>query len=64
MPAPAVMRCQVCGFVYRPEEGMPEFGIPPGTRWEDIPDDWQCPDCGTGKSDFHMVEYDENALAY
>lgn len=64
MSAPSVMRCQVCGFIYRQDEGMPEFGISPGTRWEDIPDDWQCPDCGTGKSDFHMAPYDENALAY
>jgi rubredoxin len=54
----------VCGFIYRSEEGMPECGIRAGTRWEDIPDDWQCPECGSAKSEFHMVEYDENTLAY
>jgi rubredoxin len=38
------------------EIGLPEEGIAPGTKWEDIPDDWTCPDCGAGKSDFEMVE--------
>ncbi len=38
--------CIVCGFIYDEAEGWPEDGIPPGTRWEDVPDDWQCPDCG------------------
>jgi rubredoxin-NAD+ reductase len=64
MRRPSVMRCQVCGFIYRPEEGMPECGIRPGTPWQDIPDDWCCPDCGTFKREFHMVEHDENTLAY
>jgi rubredoxin len=31
-------------------------GIAPGTAWEDIPDDWMCPECGVGKEDFEMVE--------
>ena len=64
MMSPKVMRCMVCGFVYRQEEGLPESGIAPGVAWEDIPDDWTCPDCGCAKCDFHMVEYDEAALAY
>jgi rubredoxin len=34
---------------------MPEDGIPPGTRWQDVPETWSCPDCGATKSDFHMV---------
>jgi rubredoxin len=34
----------------------PEEGFPPGTRWEDIPDDWECPDCGAAKVDFDMVQ--------
>ena len=38
--------CVVCGFIYDEAEGLPEEGIAPGTRWEDIPDDWVCPDCG------------------
>ena len=48
--------CQVCGFVYDEAEGLPEEGFAPGTRWEDIPEDWLCPDCGTAKSAFEMVE--------
>ena len=49
--------CQSCGFIYSEEVGLPEEGIEPGTRWEDIPDDWFCPDCGMEKSSFDMVEY-------
>ena len=45
-----------CGFEYDEEKGWPEDGIAPGTRWDDIPDDWSCPDCGAAKSDFEMVE--------
>ena len=37
-------------------KGMPEEGIAAGTRWEDVPEDWICPDCGTTKSDFQMSE--------
>ncbi len=48
--------CVICGFVYEEEKGLPEQGIPPGTRWEDVSDSWQCPDCGAGKSDFELVE--------
>lgn len=49
-------QCLVCGFVYDEAEGLPDHGIAPGTAWEDVPEDWQCPDCGVGKSDFEMVE--------
>jgi len=48
--------CVVCGFIYDEERGLPEEGIAPGTRWDDIPEDWQCPECGVGKADFEMVE--------
>ena len=48
--------CVQCGFEYDEAKGWPEDGIAPGTRWEDIPDDWSCPDCGAAKSDFEMVE--------
>ncbi len=47
--------CQVCGFVYDEAAGLPEQGIAPGTRWENIPEAWVCPDCGTAKSEFEMV---------
>lgn len=49
-------RCLVCDFVYDEEKGLPFEGIPAGTRWEDVPDDWTCPDCGAGKLDFVMEE--------
>ncbi len=51
--------CIVCGWVYDEETGDPDSGIEPGTRWEDIPDDWLCPDCGVGKEDFEMIEQSE-----
>jgi rubredoxin len=47
--------CMVCGFIYDEEKGLPEEGITPGTRWDDIPDDWHCPECSVGKEDFEMV---------
>jgi rubredoxin len=43
--------CTVCGFVYDEANGIPEAGIAPGTKWEDLPDDWVCPLCGAEKSD-------------
>lgn len=48
--------CLICGYIYDEEEGDPESGIPPGTRWADVPLSWRCPDCGAGKEDFEMVE--------
>lgn len=51
-----IWECLVCGWIYDEQKGAPEEGIPPGTRWEDIPDDWLCPECGVGKGDFDMVE--------
>lgn len=51
-------QCIVCGFIYDEEKGLPDEGIKPGTKWEDIPDDWMCPDCGVGKSDFEMEKMD------
>jgi rubredoxin-NAD+ reductase len=48
--------CIVCGIIYHEAEGWPDDGIDPGTRWEDVPEDWLCPDCGVGKEDFEMVE--------
>lgn len=50
--------CIICGFIYDEEEGWPEDGIEPGTKWEDVPEDWFCPDCGAGKEDFEMIEMD------
>ncbi|HEY4345708.1 MAG TPA: rubredoxin [Parvibaculum sp.] len=51
-------QCQVCGFIYDEAEGLPDEGIEAGTLWEDIPEDWVCPDCGSSKADFAMAEID------
>ena len=48
--------CTVCDWVYDPEIGDPEHGIAPGTKFEDIPDDWVCPLCGVGKQDFEKSD--------
>lgn len=48
--------CAACGFVYDPAEGDPDGGIPPGTAFEDIPDDWFCPVCGARKTDFEPLD--------
>jgi len=47
--------CQVCNYEYDPAEGDPDSGIPPGTPFEDLPDDWECPICGATKEDFEAV---------
>ena len=47
--------CVVCGFIYDEEIGLPDEGIAPGTRWEDIPDTWTCPDCEVTRDDFEMI---------
>ncbi len=44
--------CDVCGWVYDTEEGYPDGGIAPGTAWEDVPEDFECPLCGVGKDQF------------
>jgi len=49
-------QCMTCGFIYDEAEGLPDEGIDAGTRWEDVPEDWVCPECATPKSDFEMVE--------
>lgn len=48
--------CIICGFIYDEVEGWPDDGIAPGTRWDDIPETWICPDCSATKADFEMVE--------
>ena len=44
--------CLICGWIYDEEAGLPEEGIAPGTKWEDVPEDFQCPLCMVGKDDF------------
>lgn len=48
-------QCVVCGFIYDEALGLPEDGIPPGTKWAYVPADWECPDCGVSKADFELV---------
>ena len=47
--------CLVCGYIYDPDVGDPDSGIPPGTPFEDLPDDWLCPDCGAEKDMFEKL---------
>jgi rubredoxin len=47
-----------CGYIYDEALGLPEQGIAPGTRFEDVPEDaFYCPDCGTEKQDFELMDY-------
>lgn len=48
--------CVICGFIYDEALGWPEENIAAGTRWEDVPEDWYCPDCGASKAEFSMIE--------
>jgi len=48
----SVHTCTICGFQYNPEEGDPAMGIPPGTSFEDLPEDYKCPICNAGKEYF------------
>jgi len=47
--------CDACGFIYDEAKGDPDSGLQPGTRYEDIPDDWQCPLCGLSKGDLRLL---------
>jgi rubredoxin len=49
-------KCVVCGYIYDPAEGDPSGGIAPGTSFADLPDDYICPVCGAGKSEFEKYE--------
>ncbi|TAM13053.1 MAG: rubredoxin [Nevskiaceae bacterium] len=49
-------QCVICGEIYDEALGVPELGVAPGTRWEDVPDDWTCVDCGAPKSEYVLLE--------
>lgn len=49
-------KCQVCGYIYEPENGDPDNNIPAGTPFEKLPEDWVCPLCGVGKDQFEEEE--------
>lgn len=48
--------CLVCDYIYDEAKGLPDEGIAAGTRLEDIPDTWACPDCGVTKADFEPYQ--------
>ena len=48
--------CTACGNIYDPAKGDPDGNIEPGTAFDDLPDDWVCPECGVGKDEFEPVE--------
>jgi len=48
--------CDACAYVYDPEVGDPDSGVEPGTLWEDVPEDWECPLCGVGKDQFTAID--------
>ena len=48
--------CNICKYVYDPDQGDPDAGIEPGTKFEDLPDDWVCPECGSIKDQFEKEE--------
>lgn len=54
--------CSICGYIYDEAKGIPEAGIAPGTKWEDLPYDWKCPVCGAPKSDFHEVGIEKETV--
>ena len=49
-------KCIICGYIYDEDQGDTASGIEPGTPFEEIPDDWLCPVCGAGKSEFIELE--------
>jgi len=48
-------QCLLCGYVYDPQVGDPTQGIAPGTPFERLPDEWECPDCGASKEEFEKM---------
>ena len=53
--------CSVCGYTYDEAKGIPEAGIAPGTKWNDLPTQWVCPWCGAVKADFKLKAADQQA---
>ena len=55
--------CDVCGWEYDEEQGYPDGGIEPGTKWEDLPEDFECPLCFVGKDEFSQVQSGKTKLS-
>ena len=49
--------CVICGFIYDEASGLPDEDIPAGTKWEAVPPNWTCPECGARKDDCEMGEF-------
>lgn len=49
-------QCMVCGYIYDPDRGDLESGVEPGTSFEDLPEEWVCPECGSGREEFEPLE--------
>lgn len=49
-------KCLACEYIYEEEKGDPDNGVKPGTKFEDVPDDWVCPQCGVGKDMFEEIK--------
>ncbi len=49
-------QCKACPYIYDPALGDPEGGIAPGTPFEELPDDWLCPECMLGKEFFEPLD--------
>lgn len=48
--------CNICGYIYDPEKGDPDNGVPAGTAFDDVPEDWICPACGAAKDEFSPLD--------
>ncbi len=53
--------CEICGYIYDEARGIPDAGIAPGTKWEELPNDWVCPLCGASK--FEFAKQEEEVIA-
>ena len=51
-----IWKCTVFGYIYDPEEGDPDHGVDPGTPFEELPDEWVCPECGASKDLFEKLD--------
>ena len=49
-------QCSICGYIYDEEKGCADQGIAPGTKWEDVPEDFVCPECGVAKEMFELMQ--------
>jgi len=48
--------CELCGYIYEEADGDPDYDIAAGTKWDELPDDFECPLCGAGKDQFSPLK--------